>query len=89
MPDKSLIAGVVHELRQICTALLLGLSITRRKADTGDTNSIPNLVKRLNAVARRGIDAVPVTSANGHERAYEAYYDATCQSASNSSRWTV
>jgi hypothetical protein len=76
VPDKSLIAGVVHELRQIFTALLLGLGIIRRKADTGDTNSIPNLVKRLNAVVRRGIDAVdvldPSASTNGHERAYEA-----------------
>lgn len=76
MPDKSLITGVVHELRQIFTALLLGLGIIRRKANTGDTEAIPNLVKRLNTVVRRGIDAInvlePSDSTNRREREYGA-----------------
>ena len=76
MPDKSLITGVLHQLRQVFTALLLGLGIIRRKANTGDTEAIPNLVKRLNAVVRRGIDAVNVlelsAAANGQEREYGA-----------------
>jgi hypothetical protein len=76
VPGKSLIAGVVHELRQIFTALLLGLGIIRRKANNGDTDAIPNLVKRLNDVVQRGIDTInvlePSGGKNGQEREYGA-----------------
>jgi hypothetical protein len=74
VPSKSLITGVVHELRQIFTALLLGLGLIRRKANMGDTKAIPDLVKRLNDVVRRGIAVVnvlePSGGTNGQEREY-------------------
>jgi len=74
--NTSVITRVVHELRQIFTALLLGLGIIKRKADTGDTGAIPGLVKRLNAVVRRGVDVVDTLgssdSSNGKEREYGA-----------------
>jgi hypothetical protein len=69
--NTSLISGVVHELRQIFTSLLLGLGLIKRKAMAGNTQAIPNLVQRLNAVVRRGMDAVnilePSDSSNGQE----------------------
>jgi hypothetical protein len=74
--EKSLIAGVVHELRQVFTALLLGLGLIERKADTGNTQTIPALVRRLKAVVHSGIDAVnalqPSGAANGQEREYRS-----------------
>lgn len=74
MTKKFVIAKVVHELRQIFTALLLGLGLIKRKAHTGDTQAIPGLVLRLNDVVRRGIDAVDVLdsseSADGQAREY-------------------
>ena len=75
-PDKSLIAGVVHELRQIFTALLLGLGLLKRRAEAGDTQPISGLVQRLDSVVRHGIDAVDMLefsgSTNGREREYGA-----------------
>jgi hypothetical protein len=72
--NTSLIARVVHELRQIFTALLLGLGLIKRKANTGDVAAIHGLVKRLNDVVRRGVAAVdtlePSGSADGQEREY-------------------
>jgi hypothetical protein len=74
--DKSLIASVVHELRQVFTALLLGLGLIGRKADSGNTQAIPGLVRRLMAVVRSGIDTVnvlePSDSGAGQERKYGA-----------------
>jgi hypothetical protein len=76
MSDKSLIADVVHELRQIFTALLIGLGLINRKAHSGDTEAIPALVQRLTTVVRRGIDAVnmlePSDSTDGYEREHGA-----------------
>ena len=75
-PDKSLIAGVVHELRQVFTALLLGLGLIRRRAEAGDVQPISGLVKRLDSVVRHGMDAVDMLelsgSTNGREREYGA-----------------
>lgn len=72
----SIISSVVHRLRQVFTALLLGLGLIRRKANAGDTIEIPRLVRHLNKVVSQGIDAVDVldssNSANGHERTYGA-----------------
>ena len=72
--DKPVIAGVIHQLRQIFTALLLGLGLVERKADGDHTEEIPGLIQRLKAVVRSGIDAVNVLdsadSTNGHEREY-------------------
>jgi hypothetical protein len=74
--DGSLISSVAHELRQVFTALLLGLGLIKRKANAGKTREIPRLVRRLDNVVSDGIDAVnvldPSNSANGRERAYEA-----------------
>jgi hypothetical protein len=74
--EKSLIARVVHELRQVFTALLLGLGLIERKADTGNTQAISDLVRRLKAVVRSGIDTVnalqPSGAANGQEREYRS-----------------
>jgi hypothetical protein len=72
----SLIASVVHELRQIFTSLLVGLGLINNKAKAGNTAAIPSLVKRLNQVVRRGIDAVnllePSQSDGGKAREYGA-----------------
>jgi len=74
--DKSVITGVVHQLRQVFTALLLGLGLVERKADAGNTQAIAGLVRRLKAVVRSGINSVNVLdsqdSANGHEQEYGA-----------------
>ena len=74
--DASLISSVARRLRQVFTALLLGLGLIKRKANAGKTKEIPRLVRRLNNVVSDGIDAVnvldPSDSANGRERAYEA-----------------
>ena len=74
--EKSLIAGIVHELRQVFTALLLGLGLIERKADSDNTQAIPAMVRRLMGVVRSGIDAVDVldskNSTNGHEKEYGA-----------------
>lgn len=75
-PNRSLIIGVVHALRQVFTALLLGLDLISRKVDTGDMQAISRLVQRLKAVVRQGIAAIDMLesagSANGHEREYGA-----------------
>jgi hypothetical protein len=72
----SLIVGVVHELRQVFTSLLVGLGLIRRRANAGNTAAVLDLVKRLNEVVRRGIGAVDVLesadSTNGYEREYGA-----------------
>jgi hypothetical protein len=70
--EKSLIAGVIHELRQVFTALLLGLGLIERKAATGNTQATHRLVGRLKAVVRSGIESVNTLdsegSTNGHEK---------------------
>jgi hypothetical protein len=72
--DKSAIASVVHHLRQVFTALLLGLGLVERKAGEDHSREIPGLVRRLMAVVQSGIDAVDVLessgSADGQEREY-------------------
>jgi hypothetical protein len=74
--ETSLIASVVHELRQIFTSLLLGLGLINSKAKKGNTAAIPSLVKRRKHVVRRGIDATDQlerpASANGQSREYGA-----------------
>ena len=74
--NTSVVANIVHELRQTFTALLLGLGLVDRKADTGNTVAIPDLVKRLIAVVRRGMEAVDTLelseSSDGLEREYGA-----------------
>lgn len=74
--EISLIARIVHELRQIFTSLLLGLGLLDNKAKSGNTVAIPSLVKRLNRVVRRGIDATnllePLVLANRQGSDYEA-----------------
>jgi hypothetical protein len=72
--DKTKVEGVVHQLRQVFTALLLGLGLIDQKADLGDTAAIHGLVKRLLAVVRQGIEAVNVLDADeatdGREKEY-------------------
>jgi hypothetical protein len=69
--STSLIASVIHELRQIFTSLLLGLGLINRKANAGNTAAIPGLVKRLNAVVRRGKDAVDLLESADSGDGYE------------------
>jgi len=73
---EAIIRGVAHQLRQVFTALLLGLGLIKRKANAGETMEIPRIVRRLNNVISQGIDAVnvldPSNSSNGRERAYKA-----------------
>jgi hypothetical protein len=70
-PNASLVASVVHELRQVFTTLLLGLGLIKRQADAGQTVPISGVVQRLKAVVHQGIDAVdelePAGSPNGSE----------------------
>ena len=55
----------VHELRQVFTALLLGLGMISRRFGANKADTIPNLVQRLRSVVDEGIavvnalDAVP------------------------------
>jgi len=72
----SLIVGVVHELRQIFTSLLLGLGLIKRKANSGNSAAVLDLVKRLNEVVRRGIDAVDTLEASDSSDGYEREYAA-------------
>src|SRR6187431_35461 len=65
MAEKSVIAKLVHELRQIFIALLLGLGLMKRKANHGNTQAIPDLIQRLNAVVRQGIAAVATLESSG------------------------
>jgi hypothetical protein len=75
-PHKSPVTRVIHELRQVFTALLLGLDLISRKVETGDVQAISRLVQRLKAVVRKGIEAIdvlePSGSTNGQEREYGA-----------------
>ena len=48
----------VHELRQVFTALLLGLGMISRRFLTNKADTIPNLVQRLRTVVTEGIDLV-------------------------------
>jgi len=70
--DKSMIERTVHQLRQVFTALLLGLGLIDRKAGGDNTTAIHGLVQRLRSVVRQGINAVNVLDAvdsiNGQER---------------------
>ena len=62
---------VAHQLRQVFTALLLGLGLIKRKAAAGKTAEVPRLVERLNNVISKGVKIVneldPVDTLNGHE----------------------
>ena len=72
----SIISDIAHQLRQVFTALLLGLGLIKRRADAGRMREIPRLVGRLQSVVSQGIDAVNVLdssdSANHRERAHGA-----------------
>lgn len=74
LANKTLVEGVVHQLRQIFTSLLLGLGLIDRKADAGDTPAIHGLVKRLVSLVHQGIESVNVLDAaeapNGREKEY-------------------
>ena len=48
----------IHELRQVFTALLLGLGLIARRAASNRGDTIPNLVQRLRTVVAEGIDLV-------------------------------
>ena len=56
--ERSLLAHSAHQLRQVFTALLIGLGLISRKATTGRMTEIPPLVKRLQQVVAAGIEAV-------------------------------
>jgi len=57
---RTLLAHSAHELRQVFTALLIGLGLIRRKVTTGKTREIPRVVERLLHVVAAGIDVVNV-----------------------------
>ncbi len=48
----------VHQLRQVFTALLLGLGMIARRFATNKADTIPNLVRQLRTVVAEGIDLV-------------------------------
>jgi len=72
--NASLIGSVVHELRQIFTSLLLGLGLIKRKANNANTQAIPDIVQRLNAVVRRGMEAVDTLESSGSPDGQEREY---------------
>jgi hypothetical protein len=55
---RTLITRSAHELRQVFTALLIGLGLIRRKVMAGKTREIPRVAQRLQHVVRTGIEAV-------------------------------
>ena len=77
-PDQSLIPYIAHQLRQVFTALLLGLGLIKRRATANTTAGIPQLAERLQNVVAEGIQAVNVldppgtTMGDGIERAHGA-----------------
>jgi hypothetical protein len=48
----------VHQLKQVFTALLLGLGMMTRRLATNRANTIPNLVQQLRTVVAEGIELV-------------------------------
>jgi hypothetical protein len=74
-PNQSLIPYIAHQLRQVFTALLLGLGLIKRKATAQQSTDITGLANRLQNLVGEGIRAVnvldpPTTVAeNGRERA--------------------
>jgi hypothetical protein len=48
----------VHQLRQVFTALLLGLGMISRRLAANKADTIPNLVQRLRSVVAEGIQLV-------------------------------
>jgi hypothetical protein len=54
----SISAGVIHQLRQVFTVLLLGLGLIARKAHEGKTAELVSLARRLQHVTRSGARAL-------------------------------
>ena len=54
------LAHTDHQLRQVFTALRLGLDLIKRKEAAGKINEIPELVKRLQDVVAEGIQTLNV-----------------------------
>jgi hypothetical protein len=57
-PLTTFLSEIVHQLRQVFTALLLGLGLIRRKATAGKTRDVARLVERLKRVVSEGVMAV-------------------------------
>lgn len=58
--DQSIVLQVVDQLRQVFTALLLGLGLIQRKTRKKQLDAIPPIVERLQNVVVEGIQAVNV-----------------------------
>src|SRR5690242_2902761 len=57
---NGLTAGVVHQLRQVFTVLLLGLGMIARKAGAGETAGVATLARRLQQATRLGAHLLEV-----------------------------
>jgi hypothetical protein len=69
------LSEIVHQLRQVFSALLLGLGLIKRKATDGKTTDVRRLAERLKSVVAEGVRAVneldPPDTANGRELSSE------------------
>ncbi len=59
-PLRGRTAQAVHQLRQVFTALLLGTELLARKATVENPGDLIALARRLNGIARDGIEALGV-----------------------------
>ena len=58
--EETLLPQTGHQLRQVFTALRIGLDLIKRKEAAGKINEIPELVKRLQDVVAEGIQNLNV-----------------------------
>ena len=68
---QTIIPQIVHQLRQVFTALLLGLGVIKRKVTANQIGDIPRLANRLQKIVAEGIQAVnmldPPDTGTGNE----------------------
>jgi hypothetical protein len=69
---QTILPQIAHQLRQVFTALLIGLGLIKRNATANQSAEIPRLVDRLRSVVGEGVQAVnvldPPNPVTGHER---------------------
>lgn len=75
-PRTTFLPEIIHQLRQVFTALLLGLGLIKRKATAGKIADVPRLAERLKRIVSEGIQAVnkldPPGTSNGAEAAFDS-----------------
>lgn len=55
--NTQFLTEIVHDLREVFTALLIGLGLINKKVENDNIEAIPDIVQRLSQVVRNGIRA--------------------------------